>query len=93
MGSQCILQRLPLTLISSWRQMGGLVAVVTVVAVSVAVVVVAVIVAVVVAVAIRGMLGSSDGEIIYVRQVGFVRSSYYQVRESGCRRRLPLLQR
>lgn len=89
MGSQCILQRLPLTLISSWRQMGGLVAVVTVVAVSVAVVVVAVIVAV----AIRGMLGSSDGEIIYVRQVGFVRSSYYQVRESGCRRRLPLLQR
>lgn len=91
MGSQCILQRLPLTLISSWRQMGGLVAVVTVVAVEVAVV--AVIVVVAVAVAIQGMLGSSDGEIIYVRQVGFVRSSYYQVRESGCRRRLPLLQR
>lgn len=90
MGSQCILQRLPLTLISSWRQMGGLVAVVAVVALVVAVVVVIVIV---VAVAIRGMLGSSDGEIIYVRQVGFVRSSYYQVRESGCRRRLPLLQR
>lgn len=90
MGSQCILQRLPLTLISSWRQMGGLVAVVAVVAFVVAVVVVIVIV---VAVAIRGMLGSSDGEIIYVRQVGFVRSSYYQVRESGCRRRLPLLQR
>lgn len=90
MGSQCILQRLPLTLISSWRQMGGLVAVVAVVAFVVAVVVVIVIVA---AVAIRGMLGSSDGEIIYVRQVGFVRSSYYQVRESGCRRRLPLLQR
>lgn len=92
MGSQCILQRLPLTLISSWRQMGGLVAVVAVVAFVVAVVVVIVIV-VAVAVAIRGMLGSSDGEIIYVRQVGFVRSSYYQVRESGCRRRLPLLQR
>lgn len=90
MGSQCILQRLPLTLISSWRQMGGLVAVVAVVAFVVAVVVVIVIV---VAIAIRGMLGSSDGEIIYVRQVGFVRSSYYQVRESGCRRRLPLLQR
>lgn len=90
MGSQCILQRLPLTLISSWRQMGGLVAVVAVVAFVVAVVVVIVIV---VAVAIRGMLGSSDGEIIYVRQVGFVRSSYYQVRESGCRRRPPLLQR
>lgn len=90
MGSQCILQRLPLTLISSWRQMGGLVAVAAVVAFVVAVVVVIVIV---VAVAIRGMLGSSDGEIIYVRQVGFVRSSYYQVRESGCRRRLPLLQR
>lgn len=90
MGSQCILQRLPLTLISSWRQRGGLVAVVAVVAFVVAVVVVIVIV---VAVAIRGMLGSSDGEIIYVRQVGFVRSSYYQVRESGCRRRLPLLQR
>lgn len=90
MGSQCILQRLPLTLISSWRQMGGLVAVVAVVAFVVAIVVVIVIV---VAVAIRGMLGSSDGEIIYVRQVGFVRSSYYQVRESGCRRRLPLLQR
>lgn len=90
MGSQCILQRLPLTLISSWRQMGGLVAVVAVVAFVVAVLVVIVIVA---AVAIRGMLGSSDGEIIYVRQVGFVRSSYYQVRESGCRRRLPLLQR
>lgn len=90
MGSQCILQRLPLTLISSWRQMGGLVAVVAVVAFVVAVVVVIVIV---VAVAIQGMLGSSDGEIIYVRQVGFVRSSYYQVRESGCRRRLPLLQR
>lgn len=90
MGSQCILQRLPLTLISSWRQMGGLVAVVAVVAFVVAVVVVIVIV---VAVAIRGMLGSSDGEIIYVRQVGFVRSSYYQVRENGCRRRLPLLQR
>lgn len=90
MGSQCILQRLPLTLISSWRQMGGLVAVVAVVAFVFAVVVVIVIV---VAVAIRGMLGSSDGEIIYVRQVGFVRSSYYQVRESGCRRRLPLLQR
>lgn len=90
MGSQCILQRLPLTLISSWRQMGGLVAVVAVVAFVVAVVVVIVIV---LAVAIRGMLGSSDGEIIYVRQVGFVRSSYYQVRESGCRRRLPLLQR
>lgn len=90
MGSQCILQRLPLTLISSWRQMGGLVAVVAVVAFVVAVVVVIVIV---VAVAIRGMLGSGDGEIIYVRQVGFVRSSYYQVRESGCRRRLPLLQR
>lgn len=90
MGSQCILQRLPLTLVSSWRQMGGLVAVVAVVAFVVAVVVVIVIV---VAVAIRGMLGSSDGEIIYVRQVGFVRSSYYQVRESGCRRRLPLLQR
>lgn len=83
MGSQCILQRLPLTLISSWRQMGGLVAVVAVV----------VVIVIVVAVAIRGMLGSSDGEIIYVRQVGFVRSSYYQVRESGCRRRLPLLQR
>lgn len=65
-------------------------AVVAVVAFVVAVVVVIVIV---VAVAIRGMLGSSDGEIIYVRQVGFVRSSYYQVRESGCRRRLPLLQR
>lgn len=92
MGSQCILQRLPLTLISSWRQMGGLVAVVAVVAFVVAVAVVIVIV-IVVAVAIRGMLGSSDGEIIYVRQVGFVRSSYYQVRESGCRRRLPLLQR
>lgn len=92
MGSQCILQRLPLTLVSSWRQMGGLVAVVAVVAFIVAVVVVIVIV-IVVAVAIRGMLGSSDGEIIYVRQVGFVRSSYYQVRESGCRRRLPLLQR
>lgn len=90
MGSQCILQRLPLTRISSWRQVGGLVAVVAVVAFVVAVVVVIVIV---VAVAIRGMLGSSDGEIIYVRQVGFVRSSYYQVRESGCRRRLPLLQR
>lgn len=90
MGSQCILQRLPLTLISSWRQMGGLVAVVAIVAFVVAVVVVIVIV---LAVAIRGMLGSSDGEIIYVRQVGFVRSSYYQVRESGCRRRLPLLQR
>lgn len=88
MGSQCILQRLPLTLISSWRQIGGLVAVVAVVAFVVAVVIV-----IVVAVAIRGMLGSSDGEIIYVRQVGFVRSSYYQVRESGCRRRLPLLQR
>lgn len=83
MGSQCILQRLPLTLISSWRQMGGLVAVVAVV----------VVIVIVLAVAIRGMLGSSDGEIIYVRQVGFVRSSYYQVRESGCRRRLPLLQR
>lgn len=71
--------------------MGGLVAVVTVVAVVVAVVAIVVVVAV--AVAVRGMLGSSDGEIIYVRQVGFVRSSYYQVRESGCRRRLPLLQR
>lgn len=91
MGSQCILQRLPLTLVSSWRRMGGLVAVVTVVAVVVAVVAIVVVIAV--AVAIRGMLGSSDGEIIYVRQVGFVRSSYYQVRESGCRRRLPLLQR
>lgn len=90
MGSQCILQRLPLTLISSWRQMGGLVAVVAVVAFVVAV---AVVIVIVVAVAIRGMLGSSDGEIIYVRQVEFVRSSYYQVRESGCRRRLPLLQR
>lgn len=67
MGSQCILQRLPLTLISSWRQMGGLVAVVAVV----------VVIVIVLAVAIRGMLGSSDGEIIYVRQVGFVRSSYY----------------